>query len=212
MTVSAILLAAGESTRMGQPKPLLEWFGKPLVCWQAESLLQAGADEVVVVLGHRGPEIAQRVSFSTPEIRVVQNNRYREGKTTSLLAGLAAAAPDARAIVILAVDQPRPVWLIREVLQAHLGSEALITSPRFQGHGGHPLIFDASLRDELARVSEEREGIREVVRNHESQMLKLPIDSPLVRLDLNTPEAYDHGKALFEAQGARPSAKHTEPI
>ena len=193
--VSAILTAAGESTRMGRPKPLLPWRGVSLVEHQVACLLEGGCDEVVVVLGHAADEVAPLVRGEG--VRAVVNPDYRQGKTISIKTGLAHADPSATAIVLLAVDQPRTAAIVREVVRAHLTSGALVTSPRYEGHGGHPLVFAAGLRPELARISEERQGIREVIQAHRGDVQEMPLDDPMIRLDLNTPQAYESAYTLW---------------
>jgi molybdenum cofactor cytidylyltransferase len=205
--VAAILLAAGESTRMGSPKPLLPWFGRTLVERQIEGLLEAGVKTVCVVTGHRGGEVSEAVGGSPLFTRwvlqedrrvvVTDNPRYRDGKTTSIKAGLAALPPDIEAVVVLAVDQPRPASVSRRMLESHLASGRPASSPRYQGHGGHPLVFSADLRKELEAISEEREGLREVMRRHANEINWVVFDDPIVRLDLNTPEAYEQALNSF---------------
>lgn len=187
--VSAILTAAGESTRMGAPKPLLPWRGATLVEHQLACLLEGGCDEVVVVLGHAADEVTPLLRGDG--VRAVVNPDYRLGKTTSIKAGLAHVDPAASAILLLAVDQPRTASIVGQVVRAHLDGGALITSPRYRGRGGHPLIFSAELRGELERITEERQGIREVFEAHRSDVLEVHLDDPMLRLDLNTPEAYE---------------------
>ncbi len=103
--VSAVLLAAGESTRMGTLKALLPWQGSTLVEYQVDSLLRAGVTEVVVVVGHRAAEVEAAVGGREGVVAVV-NPDYRQGKTTSIKAGLRSVSPDAGAVLILAVDEP----------------------------------------------------------------------------------------------------------
>ena len=193
--VSAILTAAGESTRMGRPKPLLPWRGATLLESQIASLAEAGVAEIVVVLGHRADEVAPYVKG--PLARSVVNPDYRQGKTTSIKAGLRAIDADAEAILLLAVDQPRTEAIVSRVLRAHRNGDAPITSPRFQGHGGHPLLFSVSLKGELERISEGRQGIRELFEAHRGQVLEVELDDPLVRLDINTPEEYEEARARY---------------
>ena len=189
--VSAILTAAGESRRMGSPKPLLPWRGDTLIRAQIRALLDAPVAEVIVVLGHKAQAIAPTLAdLDTNRVHCVTNPAYLQGKTTSIKAGLRAASPDAHAILLLAVDQPRPPALIRAVIDAHNAGGALITSPRHRGHGGHPLIFAAALRPELALITEDNQGIRQVFQAHRRAVRELPIDDPIIRLDLNTPDAY----------------------
>ena len=195
--VSAILTAAGESTRMGRPKPLLSWRGATLVEHQAACLLEGGCDEVVVVLGHAADEVAPFVRGDG--VSAVFNSDYRLGKTTSIRAGLAHVDPGASSILLLAVDQPRTAALVGQIVGAHQSADALITSPRYRGRGGHPLIFSAELRGELKRITEENQGIREVFDAHRGEVLEVHLDDPMLRLDLNTPEAYEAAYARWGA-------------
>lgn len=194
--VSAVLTAAGLSSRMGRPKPLLRWRGKTLVESQIESLLEAGADEVIVVLGYKAEEVAPYVSGKS--VREVMNSRYREGRTSSIKAGLEEVSPDATDIVIMAVDQPRTPQIVSDVINAHLEADALLTSPRYRGRGGHPLVFSARLLPELGRISEENQGLREVFECHRAEINEVVFDDPTIRLDLNTPAAYNEA---FERYG-----------
>ena len=187
--MQAILLAAGESSRMGESKALLDWFGRPLVIAQAESLLMGGVDEVIVVTGAYAHEVKEAAD-DVAGVKVVHNPGYLEGKTTSIKAGICALSDDCAGIVLLAVDQPRPAWVVSRVLDSHLDTGALITSPRYDGHGGHPLAFHPDLKRELSLISEEREGVREVMRKYEDELNGVPFDSSVVRLDINTPEQY----------------------
>ena len=116
------------------------------------------------------------------------------GKTTSIKAGLRGIASDADAVLLLAVDQPRTKDVISSVIKAHVENDGLITSPRYQGHGGHPLIFSASLKQELENITEENLGLREVFQAHRAEVFDVIIDDPILRLDLNTPEAYAEAK------------------
>ena len=195
--ISAILTAAGESTRMGLPKPLLRWAGATLIEHQIAILVEAGAAQVVVVLGHAAEIVVPHVRGAG--VQHVLNPDYRLGKATSVKAGLRAVDAGAESILLLAVDQPRTVALITAIVDAHVSGDALLTSPRYMGHGGHPLIFSAELRGDLERITEESEGIRAVFRAHREEVNALEIDDAMVRLDLNTPEAYKQAKALYGA-------------
>ena len=168
---------------------MLPWCGTTLVEHQINALFNAGVSEVVVVVGHEADAVAARVAGTGA--RCVVNPDYLQGKTTSIKAGLNAVGADADAILLLAVDQPRTESIISTVVEAHATGDSLITSPRYEGHGGHPLIFAASLRGELARISEEKQGIREVFQAHRDSVQEYALDDPQIRLDLNTPDAYE---------------------
>lgn len=186
----AILLAAGESRRMGQLKALLPWQGDTLLGCQVSSLLQAGISQVVVVLGHKRDRLLPLLE-GQDRVFPVFNPDYREGKTTSIKTGLRARqAADAQTLVLLNVDQPRTSETISTLLSKHESSDCLITIPVFQGKGGHPIILDYSLLPELLEIAEASQGIRAVVRKHEERMQRVEMDTPEVLWDLNTPEQY----------------------
>lgn len=187
--VSAILAAAGLSSRMGRPKPLLPWRGATLVESQIRALLDGGADEVVVVLGSRADEIAPYAESAGGKVAL--NPDYESGRASSIRAGLGAISPDAAHILILGVDQPRTAAIVASVVESHLSSDAPITSPRVGGRGGHPLIFSARLLPELRRISERRQGLREVFERHRAEINAVRLNDPMARLDLNTPQAYE---------------------
>ena len=188
--IAAILLAAGESRRMGSLKALLPWQGSTLVAYQISSLRQAGVEPVVVVLGHDAgrlkPEVEGREGVIWRE-----NPDYWQGKTTSIKAGLSALGPgQSSAILILNVDQPRSAETIRHLLRQHRDGGRSITIPRFRGKGGHPIVVDSALLEELKSIDEESLGVKAVVRRHQEGTLLVEMDTPEVLWDLNTPEEY----------------------
>ena len=192
---------------MGSPKPLLPWRGKTLVESQIDALREGGASEIIVVLGHRADEIEPLVSNAAScdpasNIRVVVNREYRDGRTTSIKAGLNTVSPDATDVVMMAVDQPRSSDIVSRVVRAHLDAGALLTSPRYRGRGGHPLMFSARLLPELRLISEEGQGLREVFERHRSEINQVIFDDPMIRLDLNTPEAYAEAYAAYGRDAA----------
>ena len=190
----AILLAAGESRRMGQLKALLPWQGDTLLGSQISSLLLAGINQVVVVLGHKQERLLTLLEERDGVVPVF-NPDYHAGKTTSIKAGIKAVlstrqAADAQTLVLLNVDQPRTSETISTLLSRHESSDCLITIPVFQGKGGHPIILDNSLLPELLKIAETSQGIRAVVKKHKERMQRVEMDTPEVLWDLNTPEQY----------------------
>ncbi|MGH2583517.1 MAG: nucleotidyltransferase family protein, partial [Dehalococcoidia bacterium] len=110
-----------------------------------------------------------------------------------------ALPDDTGAIVTLNVDQPRPAWLIRRVLDAHLGGDAPITTPEYGGRRGHPAVFAGTLLPELRAVSDATEGLRAVVRRYADRRRFVPIDDPIVTLEFNTRAEYE---TALETAGA----------
>ena len=194
--IAAVLTAAGLSSRMGSLKPLLRWRGVTLVERQVSVLREGGASEIVVVLGHRSEDVIPYVERAGASFTI--NERYEEGRTSSIKAGLEAIPAQTEHVVLLGVDQPRTAQIVRRVIDAHLSADALLTSPRFEGRGGHPLMFSTRLMPELRLISEQNQGLREVFERHRAEITEVHFDDPMVRLDVNTPEAYE---AAYRAYG-----------
>jgi molybdenum cofactor cytidylyltransferase len=196
VTIAALLLAAGESMRMGRLKQLLPWDGVPLVAWQAGQLRDAGVEDVVVVLGHAADEIRTSVPGFA---RVVVNAAYRQGRATSLKCGAEALPDDTEAVLILSVDQPRPAWLARRLIERWRLGHPSVVSPRFEAGFGHPILLDGLLVLELLAVTEATLGLRAVIDRHAGEAVSVPIANQAVHVDLNTPEDYEAALAAFEA-------------
>ena len=195
----AILLSAGESSRMGQLKALLPWRGSPLLQHQVSALRDGGADRVVVVLGHRANDLSPLLD-GIDGVTWTLNPDYLQGKTTSIKAGLAALDANAVAeILLLNVDQPRSASDVARVLEVHRSNDCAVTVPECNGKGGHPIALSASLLPELLAIDEESQGIKAVVRRHPDSVLRFPLDNPEILIDLNTPEQY---RAAVDAAGA----------
>lgn len=191
--VAALLLAAGESTRMGSPKPLLAWDGQTLIEYQITELLAAGADEVVAVLGHRAEEV--RPYAERAGARVVVNEAYREGRSGSIRTGAAALPDGVGAIILLNVDQPRPRDITRALIQAHDRGGNLITVPAYRRRRGHPAVISGDLLNELRAVEEASEGLRAVMQRHAADRVELAIEDPSVLLDMNLPSDYEAARS-----------------
>jgi len=192
---AAILLAGGESSRMGRPKPLLVWGDDTLIEYQVRQLRDAGCDPMIVVLGahedvvrplvHRGGALA------------VINELYAEGRASSVRIGAGALGEDIDRALVLSVDQPRPAEVHRRLLVAMNGAAKTIVVPVHDGRRGHPVIFGRSLFSELREVREATEGMREVMQRHEADILEVPFDTPVVTLDMNRPEDYEAARATY---------------
>lgn len=191
--ISSILLAAGMSTRMGEPKALLDWGGEPLIKYQIRQLQEAGVDEVVVVLGYRADEIHRKLHGMT--YRSVLNPVYQLGRAGSLRAGAKAVDREATAIVLLNVDQPRPAGLIRSVIEAHTPA-ASATRPECGDRHGHPVVLAGRLRGELLAATEDDQGLRGVLQAHLKDIVNVPSDERCL-LDLNTPDEYEAAVAAL---------------
>ena len=189
--VAAILLSAGESRRMGQPKALLPWRGSSLLRHQVIALTDAGAERVVVVLGHRPENLLPELQGLTGVDWAI-NKDYLQGKTTSIKTGVRTVIADRPdCLLLLNVDQPRSADGIGRVLQEHRSGAALVTIPACNGKGGHPIALDGSLLDELLDINEETLGIKAVVQRHQESVRRVEVGIPEVLWDMNTPEQYE---------------------
>jgi len=192
---AAILLAGGESSRMGRPKPLLVWGNETLIEYQVRQLHEAGCDPVIVVLGAN--EDAVRPLARQAGARAVVNELYSEGRASSVRVGAGALGEDVEAAVVLSVDQPRPAAVHKRLLSALAESGKKIATPVHAGKRGHPVVFTAGLFPELREVREKTEGMRAVMDRHAGNTLDVEFDSTVVLLDMNRPEDYEAAKAAF---------------
>lgn len=139
--IAGILLAAGASERLGRPKQLLDWHGKPFVRQVAETALAAGLSPVVVVTGADAEKIEQGVSDL--EVKIVRNPQWRAGQSSSVKAGLVALGERVGGALFLVVDQPQlPVALIKALQEEHAASLAPIVATMVGGRRSNPVLFD----------------------------------------------------------------------
>ena len=195
---AAVLLAAGESSRMGSPKALLPWFGASLLEYQVAQLLET-ATSTVVVLGHDADRIAEAVTIPPGRVAVVVNPLYRLGPHTSIRAGVEALPHDIDAVLVQAVDHPLPASVLRSIISAHFRQGRLVTVPTHLGQRGHPPVFSATLRPDLLSLTEERQGLRELMRRYLHGTAEVALSAPELLLNINTPEDYHQALKQFKA-------------
>ena len=190
---------------MGQLKALLPFQGSSLIEYQVNSLKKAGVARTMVVLGHEISTLSPLLE-GAPGVEWVENPDYRQGKTTSVKAGMRAlgdGTSGAAGILVLNVDQPRTSECVRSVIEQYIrrqdGPDApcLMTIPTYRGKGGHPIIFHPSLFPEVMDIEEGGLGLKALVRKHEDRTLRLETDNPEVLFDLNTAEDYKAALAHF---------------
>jgi molybdenum cofactor cytidylyltransferase len=105
---------------------------------------------------------------------------------------------DTEALLIINVDQPRPAWLSRRLVERWRASRAPLVSPKFPRRFGHPVLIDGALLPELREVDEATQGLRAVVQRHASDAVAVPIGNEALDYDMNTPEDYEAALAAFE--------------
>jgi len=188
--IAGLVLAAGESSRMGRDKALLEYQGKTFLDTIVANLWESGIVPIVVVLGHHAAEIQRRADLFGAE--VVVNAAYRQGQTSSLQAGLRAlaAAADVDGVLISLVDHPAAgPEVMRELAARFLETHAPVVIPLYHGQRGHPVVIGRALFPELMNLGA-GEGANTVIRKHHAASEWLEVDDPGVTLDIDDPEDY----------------------
>jgi molybdenum cofactor cytidylyltransferase len=195
--IVAIVLAAGKSTRMGRPKPLLSigHRGETFLSRIVATFRAAGVDDVVVVLGHEADTIRAAFTQGYPElagaVRFVVNASYEEGQLSSLLAGIAAIdRPGIEAALVTLVDVPLvTVTTVSAVIARYRATRARLVRPVRGDRHGHPVLFDRTLFDEL-RASDAATGAKPVVRRNASSDGEIDTDDEGAFADIDTPAEY----------------------
>lgn len=192
-TDSAIILAAGLSSRMGRDKAQLPWLGERcLAPWMTSALEEAGW-QVRVVLG---PHNWSWGEGALAVVRKVLNPRPEEGKSRSLQLGL-EDCPDRGSVLITAVDQPRPAGLYRSLRAAANEFPDFIHLPAAGERRGHPLVIGAGCRDLLADVESRPRGMRSVLDAYPERVRKLVVPENCPHCDFNNPLDYQQALAAF---------------
>jgi molybdenum cofactor cytidylyltransferase len=201
--ITAVLLAAGRSRRMGAFKPLLPFGGVSVVEACVANLRAAGIVEVMVVVGHRADEVRGALAH-LPQVRFAFNDDAESEMGVSIARGVERVAAQAGALVVALVDEPAtPPEAVRSLLEAwHAGARLVV--PEWRGRGGHPVLIDLAFRDELLSVVP-REGLRALFDAHRAEVVRVPARSPFVARDMDT---WDDYVALHtEVFGCTPPAR-----
>ena len=189
---SAVVLAAGMSTRMGQNKLLLRFRDQALIVRAVDTLLASKIDEVIVVLGH---EIEKaRAELKGKPVRLAQNPDYRDGLSTSVRTGVEAVSPQADGIMIYLADQPllEPAD-INQIAAALTDAKKVnksIVVPFFEGERGNPVVLDASLRVAILGIVGDV-GCKGVIKRYPEKVYILDMENDHVVRDVDDIQAYE---------------------
>ncbi len=186
--VSAILLAAGESKRMGKPKLLLPLGNGTVLGNTADNLLSSSVDEVIVVLGANTRETKRAIADKA--VKIIINPDYRQGMSTSLISGLRQVDHRAQRVMVALSDQPlidRKTY--NKLIQESLNSDSGIVVPTHKSRRGNPIIFNISYKDELLQLKGDIGG-RELLKRHPDDILEVTVDCEGIYINLNTMDDY----------------------
>ena len=206
--LSAIVLAAGNSTRMGSPKAILDVpSGLSFVGAIAHALAIAGVTDIVIVTGRDHDRVREALARDAPPVapRLVRNADPSRGQLSSLWAGMdAVVTPQTEALLMTLVDVPlvAPVT-IRRVIAEWARTRAPIVRPAIGDRHGHPVIFDRLLFDEL-RAAPLDAGAKVVVRAHEAAIVNVPVDDEGALIDVDTPAEYERLRGMPPGADRRP--------
>ena len=199
--IPAVILAAGASSRMGRPKALLPIGreGETFIARLARTFCDAGADDLVVVVGAYADGVSEAVARMPVFARVVENRAYERGQLSSLVVALDVVdRPGVRAVMAMPVDMPLVTpATVRALVQAYRERPHLVVRPVLGGRHGHPVIFDRALFAELRRTDCSI-GARAVIAAHMRDVLDVPLTDPGAYQDIDTPEEYERhtGRSL----------------
>ncbi|HLW70111.1 MAG TPA: nucleotidyltransferase family protein [Candidatus Binataceae bacterium] len=183
--IHGILLAAGESRRMGFPKPLLKIGAETYLARLVTAMLTA-VPHLTVVIGAHAAETRAAAPLDA-RVTIVENHEFARGQLSSLKAGLRASASTASAVMVHLIDHPMvaPTTFSGIVAEYQRSGKPIVIA-RYKDRRGHPVIFGRALFDELLAASEEQ-GARAVVHAEPSRVGHFETADPAILMDLDTP-------------------------
>jgi molybdenum cofactor cytidylyltransferase len=194
----AIILAAGESKRMGEPKMLLPFGGKTIIEAVTESVVSSEVEGSLVVVGAERERIEEKIKDYG--IKIVFNPDFRSGMLSSVQCGFKAVPEGTRAVLIVLGDQPRiSSGIINQLIEASKKTGKGIVLPVFEGERGHPVIIDMKYREEVENLRPDI-GLRGTVYSHPEDILEVEVDTASILKDID--DAADYKRELKDKEPA----------
>jgi len=189
MNISAVILAAGQSKRMGQPKMLLPWENTTILGKVIESVQQAGIEDVIVVTGGAQDEV-EKIAVKH-NARVVHNQDYATSEMLeSIQLGLQAQKPSAGATLICLGDQPQVEEKnVRAVCEGFGQHQSRIVVPSYQMRRGHPWLIVREFWNEILQLRAPQ-SMRDFLNAHGNEIFYVACDSPKILQDIDNPADY----------------------
>jgi molybdenum cofactor cytidylyltransferase len=188
--IVAVVLSAGESSRMGRPKALLPIDGQTFIERIVAALKQTRVGKIIVILGHNASELQPKISHLPVEILI--NTDYKLGQLSSLQLAVRHLHldHDCDGMLVHLVDHPylTPA-LVQEMIRRFYETKKRIIVPKFHGKRGHPVIFSRELFAELLSAPADQ-GAKAVVNAHRADTLEIETEEAGIALDIDTPELY----------------------
>ena len=190
--VAAVVLAAGQSARMGEPKQLLRVGERTVLERTLENVRKADLEEIVLVLGYSAEEIRRELPTDLSDgLRIVVNRQYEEGMASSLREGLSAVSGQMNGALIVLADQPfvRSETIDR-IIERYRGSDAEIVIPFYEGQRGNPVLLDRAVFPE-AMALEGDTGFRAMFSSHAGGIENVDVDDSGILLDIDDRADYE---------------------
>jgi molybdenum cofactor cytidylyltransferase len=191
--IVAVILSAGESSRMGRPKALLPVDGVRFIEKIVTALRSTRVGEIIAVLGHNAEEMREKIN-DLP-VKIVVNPEYKQGQLSSLITAIRSIqsgenSQSVDGILVHLVDHPYiNAKLVDLMIDRFEQTKKLIVVPRHQGRRGHPVIFSRALFPELLAAPVDQ-GAKTVVHAHRDQTLEIDTNDAGVTIDIDTPDEY----------------------
>lgn len=191
--ISAIILAAGQSKRMGQPKMLLPWGSVTVIEHVVLTFLNAGVNDVLVVTGGAHEQV--KIAIDRYPVRYIQNGDYAVGEMlSSLQCGLRKMPDQAQAALIGLGDQPQiQEGSIHLICEAYRRSRSLLVVPSFRMKRGHPWLVARSLWKDILELKAS-ETPRDFLNHYADEIQYVGVETPTILADLDTPEDYQNSR------------------
>jgi len=186
--ISAILLTAGQSKRMGELKQLMPLGRSTIVKQAVTNMLESLVDEVIVVVGYKAEDVIKAISDKS--IKVAINPDYDQGMSTSIIAGLNMVHSKIQAVMIALGDQPLVnSQTINSLIEEFCNHDKGIAVPTYQGRRGHPVIFAIKYKEELLKLKGDVGG-RQIIKDHPDDILEVVVASESIVVDFDTTADY----------------------
>lgn len=188
--LSAVILAAGESSRMGEPKPLIKIANKTFFEIIKKKIIAAGIKDIHMVLGAESGTI---ISVLNPKgINIIINKLWQQGQISSLKKAVEYLSDRTDAIIMFLIDHPQiEITTIKQLIDKYKNGSADIIIPEYEGRGGHPVIIANSVYRAILEAPL-NSGARSVFRKSEFNSVRVKVNDPNIRQDIDTKEDY-HG-------------------
>jgi len=197
----AMILAAGESKRMGQPKLLLPFRGKAIIETVVQTVVSSKVDNTMVILGSERKEIEKRLKKFP--VKIVYNRDFTSGMLSSVQCGFKVLPDETQAVIVVLGDQPTiSEEIIDRIIDAYQKKGKGIVLPVYKKNRGHPVIIDMKYKSEVEALSSDI-GLRGTVYSHPEDILEVTVNTAAILQDID--DEGDYRRALNSKEGVSPN-------